>query len=155
CSCAMHVAPGDRYKVLELVGQGAVGAVYRALDLERHEVVAIKLPLSPGSQAAAARFEHELAVLAGLRHPSIPAVVHGDKRAIVMRYVPGPDLAQRLARRVGPFPVRSVLDWADQVLDLLSYLHARGIVHHDIKPANLKIDTNKRVVLLDFGLAGR
>src|SRR5262245_16986627 len=148
----MHVAP-CRFKVLDLVSRGAIGAVYRALDVERQETVALKVPLSPDS-ATATRFEHEAELLASLHHPSVPSIVNADASMIVMRYVEGYDLAERLARRTGPFPVRTVLEWADQVLDVLSYLHARGIVHHDVKPANLKIDATGRVVLLDFGLAG-
>jgi len=146
-----------RYRVLDRIGQGAVGAVYRALDLERHETVALKFLLST-DPAARTRFKHEAELLARLRHASIPSVTdmlgHADQPVLVMRYVPGRDLAERLARHGCPFPVRTVLEWADQLLDVLGYLHARRVVHHDVKPANLKMDSSGRVVLLDFGLAG-
>jgi serine/threonine protein kinase len=147
---------GNRYRVLDRVGQGAVGEVYRALDIRRHETVALKC-VDSNDHLRRGRLECEAGLLSRLRHPAIPratrSFVDGDRRVLVMHFVSGADLAERLARRGRPFPVLTVLDWADQVLDVLSYLHARGVVHHDIKPANLKLDAAGRVVVLDFGLA--
>jgi serine/threonine-protein kinase len=153
--------PGDgwsrRYRVLDLIGQGGVGSVYRGLDLQRHETVALKRPASGGS-AVRARLHREALLLTQLRHPSIPRardfVVERSQPVLVMEYVAGEDLALRLARRGRPFAVRTALAWADQVLDVLIYLHARGIFHHDIKPQNLKLGPGGRIMLLDFGLAG-
>jgi len=147
---------GDRYHILEVVGRGGVSAVYRALDLRTNASVAVKHLVSH-APAVCARFEHEAELLARLRHPSIPEsrgyFVEAGERLMVMRFVPGPDLGERLAYRGRPFGARSVLDWANQLLEVLVHVHAHGIVHHDIKPRNIKLDADGRAVLLDFGLA--
>ena len=145
-----------RYRLVELVGRGGAGMVYRALDELTNESVAVKhlVAISP---VAWARFESEAGLLARVKHPSL-AESHGvwieaGERLMLMRYVHGPDLGARLAQRGRPFGVRSVLEWANHLLDALTYLHAHGIVHHDIKPRNIKLDATRRAVLLDFGLA--
>jgi serine/threonine protein kinase len=72
---------------------------------------------------------------------------------LAMTLVPGPDLGQRLGERAAPFDIASVLRWADELLDALGYLHTRRIVHHDIKPRNIRLDADGRAMLVDFGLA--
>ncbi|MBV9600209.1 MAG: serine/threonine protein kinase [Chloroflexi bacterium] len=145
-----------RYRVAELVGRGGVGAVYRALDLLTSEWVAVKqlVARAPGVRA---RFERESRLLDNLRHASIPRshgwFIEAGEPLLLMQFVPGLDLGERLAQRVRPFGVRTVLEWASQLLEVLIYLHARGVVHHDVKPRNIKLDEAGRVVLLDFGLA--
>ncbi|HEY1297742.1 MAG TPA: serine/threonine-protein kinase [Chloroflexota bacterium] len=152
----MHGVLANRYLILELVGTGGVSRVYRALDLRTNTLVAVKHLLTH-APAVHARFEREADLLARLRHPSIPEAhgyyVEGGERLLVMRFVPGPDLGEQLACRGRPFSVGSVLEWAAQLLEVLMYLHGQGVVHHDIKPRNIKLDAGGRVVLLDFGLA--
>ncbi|NTW04266.1 MAG: protein kinase, partial [Oscillochloris sp.] len=94
-----------------------------------------------------------------LRHPALPKVIDyfrdASGRFLVMEFFSGADLAALQARRGGPFPLTDVLDWADQLLAALEYLHTRNppVVHRDIKPQNLKLTPDGQVVLLDFGLA--
>jgi serine/threonine protein kinase len=141
---------------MECVGHGANGVVHRAVDRRTGESVAVKCPRAT-SPAARKRLEAEAGLLARLRHPSLPES-HGVRSEageprLLMRFVPGLDLGEQLACRGRPFGVRSVLDWTSDLLDALAYLHARGIVHHDVKPRNIKLDADGRAVLLDFGLA--
>lgn len=147
-----------RYRVEARIGQGGMGAVYRALDEASGTTVAIKQLLASGPAAQAA-FEREADLLAQLSHPSLPTVsdyfVEREAAFVVMTFVPGADLGQQLARHGAPFGLEQVLAWADDVLDALSYLHTRQppVIHRDIKPRNLKLDASGRVILLDFGLA--
>jgi serine/threonine protein kinase len=148
----------DRYRLEERIGQGGMGAVYRAVDLATDRTVAVKQLMHDGALQRAA-FQREASLLSTLRHPSVPVggdyFVEDATHLLVMTFVPGNDLAHQLARRTDPFPVSTVLKWADSLLDLLAYLHGQQppIVHHDIKPRNLKLDPDGRIVLLDFGLA--
>jgi eukaryotic-like serine/threonine-protein kinase len=103
--------------------------------------------------------EREAYLLDQLGHPALPAVVDSFSTDaachLVMSFIPGLVLAEQLTRRPTPFPTDTVLDWADQLLDLLGYLHSRQprVIHRDIKPNNLKIGVDGPIVLLDFGLA--
>jgi class 3 adenylate cyclase len=147
-----------RYRLEGLIGQGAMGAVYRATDLRLHRPVAVK-HLHPAAAGLRDAFAREARLLAGLRHPALPEVTDFFTEEIghflVMEYVPGDDLAALLLRRGAPFPVADVLAWADELLDALAYLHGRKppVVHRDIKPQNLKLTPEGRLMLLDFGLA--
>jgi predicted ATPase len=148
----------ERYRVQARIGQGGMGAVYRAVDTHSGTTVAIKQLVGTSASAQAA-FEREASLLSQLSHPSLPAVsdyfVEADAAFLVMTFVPGADLAQQLSRRGEPFAPHTVLGWADDLLDALGYLHTRQppVVHRDVKPRNLKLDQAGRVVLLDFGLA--
>ena len=148
----------ERYQVTRLIGQGGMGAVYEAVDQRLGTPVALKQTLAPGGQLGRA-FEREARLLAMLRHPSLPKVIDhfadASGQYLVMEFIPGPDLAALLEDRGAPFGVREVLDWADQLLQVLEYLHTRQppILHRDIKPQNLKISGEGVAVLLDFGLA--
>ena len=130
---SQHLVPGrvvrDRYRVTGKVGQGAVGFVYRACDLIDEQHVALKhlVATTPREQVA---FEREAAILSSLAHPWLPTAsdyfVESGRPLLVMKLVPGPDLGQLLAARAEPFDLSSVLRWADDLLDALIYLHARG-----------------------------
>ena len=109
-------------------------------------------------------FEREAKLLSRLHHTALPPVrdyfcTGDDQQFFVMKFIPGQDLSELLAERreksEGPFPLGVVLDWADQLLDALAYLHTQDtpIIHRDIKPANLKLKPDGKIVLLDFGLA--
>ncbi|MBA3884706.1 MAG: serine/threonine-protein kinase [Acidobacteria bacterium] len=156
----MSIEIGNRlgpYEILEKIGEGGMGEVYRARDTRLNRNVAIKV--LPGLFAAdpdrLARFDREAQALAALNHPHI-AQIHGleesgGARALVMEFVDGEDLAQRLAR--GPIPVPEALAIARQIADALEAAHDHGIIHRDLKPANIKLREDGTVKVLDFGLA--
>ncbi len=136
------------YRVIGKLGEGGMGAVYRATDTKLNRDVAIKV--IPESFAKdpdrLARFTREAQVLASLNHPNIAAIYGVEERAIVLELVEGPDLA-------GPLPEEQALPIVHQLVDALEYAHDRGIVHRDLKPANLKLSHDGRLKVLDFGLA--
>src|SRR3989440_7714034 len=148
----------QRYRVVRQLGQGGMGAVYEALDERLHRTVALKETLVEGEDLRRA-FAREARLLANLNHPALPQVNdHFNEDAgqyLVMEFIAGADLAHLLAERGQPFPVETVLRWADELLDALEYLHAHEppVIHRDIKPANLKLTPKGRIILLDFGLA--
>ena len=147
-----------RYRIIESIGRGGMGAVYKAMDTRLHAIVALKQTLVSG-EAPRRAFEREAQLLAGLRHPALPKVsdhfVEEDGQFLVMEFIPGDDLGTLLSKRAGPFPVADVLRWADVLLDALEYLHGHTppIIHRDIKPQNLKLTDRGEIILLDFGLA--
>jgi Tol biopolymer transport system component len=154
------LAPGSRlghYDILDSLGAGGMGEVYRATDTRLKRQVALKV--LPSSIAAdperLARFQREAEVLASLNHPNI-AGLHGIEesggvKALVMELVEGPTLADRIAH--GPIPVEEALTIARQIADALAAAHDRNIIHRDLKPANIKLRPDGEVKVLDFGLA--
>jgi formylglycine-generating enzyme required for sulfatase activity len=149
----------NRYRIIRQLGHGGMGAVYEAIDERVSCVVALKETLIGKDSMARQAFEREAALLANLRHPGLPKVMdYFSERAgefLVMEFIPGHDLAELMELRGGPFPESQVLQWANEVLKVLEYLHSRQppIVHRDIKPSNLKVTRDGEVFLLDFGLA--
>ncbi len=148
----------SRYKIVEPLGQGGMGAVYRALDLRLRTTVALKETTVEG-EAFRKAFEREAHLLAALRHPALPVVsdhfTESKGQFLVMQFIPGEDLSKLLEKSCGPFPLSVVLKWADDLLDALDYLHSRSpaVLHRDIKPQNLKLTERGEMILLDFGLA--
>jgi len=156
----MPLAPGDRlggYEILALIGAGGMGEVYRARDTKLRRPVAIKVLLTSITLDAAriARFEREAKLLAALNHPHIATLYGMEGSAghqfLIMELVEGETLAERISR--GALPLEPALRIALQVVDALEAAHEKGIVHRDLKPANIKITTDQRVKVLDFGLA--
>ncbi|HEX6044706.1 MAG TPA: protein kinase [Pyrinomonadaceae bacterium] len=147
-----------RYRIVRQLGQGGMGAVYEAIDQRLDTTVALKETLF-SEERLRKQFEREARLLARLHHPALPRVSdhfsEGDGQFLVMQFIPGDDLAEKMNRRRGPFPADQVLTWADQLLDALDYLHTQDpqIVHRDIKPQNLKLTPRGQIILLDFGLA--
>ncbi len=145
------------FEVLGKIGAGGMGEVYRGRDHKLQRDVALKI--LPGAFVAdperLARFKREARTLASLNHTNVAALYDfADENGtpyLVMEYVEGEDLADRLAR--GPIPLEDVLDVARQIADGLEEAHEKGIVHRDLKPANVKLAPDGRVKILDFGLA--
>jgi eukaryotic-like serine/threonine-protein kinase len=158
------LAPGtilqDRYRIIQPIGQGGMGAVYEAVQERLKRRVAVKQLLIVGEARRNRAFLREAQILANLEHRSLPDIIDyftdDAGHFLVMDFVPGDDLAVQLARRGSPFPKATVMEWADQVLDVLDYLHTQRpepIYHGDIKPHNLKPKPNGEIMVLDFGLA--
>jgi serine/threonine-protein kinase len=145
------------YTLIEQIGAGGMGVVFKATDTKLRREVAIKvLPDDfAKDQERLARFEREAHVLASLNHPGI-ASIHGLEeedgvRFLVLELVPGETLADRLKR--GPLPVDEALTTAKQIAEALEQAHEQNIVHRDLKPANIKLTPEGKVKVLDFGLA--
>jgi eukaryotic-like serine/threonine-protein kinase len=136
------------YLISGKLGQGGMGAVYRATDTKLGREVAIKvLPLSFAEDSdRMARFTREAKVLASLNHPYIAQIYGLEDRALVMELVPGETLR-------GPLPLWTALNYAKQIAEALEAAHEKGIVHRDLKPANIAVTPEGVVKLLDFGLA--
>jgi len=155
------VAPGTvfvgRYEILERIGSGGMGEVYRALDKNLGRQVAIKvLPAAfAEDKERMARFEREAKLLAVLNHPNI-AAIHGleeseGRRFLVLELAEGETLQARLDR--GALPVEDVLETCRGIADGLEAAHEKGIIHRDLKPGNIMITPGGKVKILDFGLA--
>jgi|RhiMetdeSRZDD1v2_1073273.scaffolds.fasta_scaffold05918_6 tetratricopeptide (TPR) repeat protein len=145
------------YEILEPLGAGGMGEVYRARDRKLGRDVAIKvLPDEFASDPGrVSRFEREARMLAAVNHPTIAAIYgaeeDGATRYIVMELVEGETLAQRLS--TGALPVGDSLRIASQIAEALEVAHEKGVIHRDLKPANIKITPGGKVKVLDFGLA--
>src|SRR5579872_5340396 len=136
------------YRITSKLGEGGMGAVYRATDTKLNRDVAIKvLPdLFSADPDRLTRFTREAQVLASLNHPNIAAIYGVEERALVMELVEGETLPC-------PVPVETALQYARQIAEALEYAHERGVIHRDLKPANIKVTPDGVVKLLDFGLA--
>ncbi|MCH2400384.1 MAG: serine/threonine protein kinase [Pirellulales bacterium] len=145
------------YVILDKLGAGGMGTVYKAQHRRMKRVVALKvLPTAKMSKPGMVqRFQREVEAAAKLDHPNVVTAHDADEHRglhyLVMEYVDGFDLAY-LVERCGRLPGESV-DWIVQVAKGLNYAHSQGVVHRDIKPANLLLDTNGTVKILDMGLA--
>ncbi|HEX4825837.1 MAG TPA: protein kinase [Candidatus Polarisedimenticolaceae bacterium] len=156
----MTLSPGkdlSHYRLVERIGEGGMGVVWRATDTTLGRDVAIKvLPAEFASDPERmARFEREARLLASLNHPGIAAVYGVGSaegvRFLAMELVEGEDLAERLSQ--GPMPVVEALETARQIAEALEVAHEKGIIHRDLKPANVKLTPDGQVKVLDFGLA--
>jgi pimeloyl-ACP methyl ester carboxylesterase len=153
--------PGETvgsYEILEQLGSGGMGVVFRAMDRRLHRPVALKfLPESVGAdEQLRQRFLQEAKAAASLDHTNI-CTIYGIEQApdgrlfLVMPFYDGETLQRRIRR--GPLPVPEALDYARQIAEGLGHAHAAGIVHRDIKPANVTITRDGRIKILDFGIA--
>jgi len=147
-----------RYRIVEILGQGGMGSVYRAVDENLGVDVAVKENLFTTDEYAR-QFRLEAVILANLRHPNLPRVtdhfVIGDQgQYLVMDYIEGEDLRQRM-ERVGNITEDDAILMGAAMCDALTYLHTRkpAILHRDLKPGNVKISPDGHIFLVDFGLA--
>ncbi|TKJ31615.1 MAG: protein kinase [Chloroflexi bacterium B3_Chlor] len=166
------LSPGDtledRYEILKFLSKGGMGAVYLARDNRfpnAKKLVAVKEMISAFRDSVTSRisletFEREANILASLNHPAIPKVFdyfHHDRRVfLIIEYIEGTDLESILAEIDFPLPQEKVVNWSTQVCDVLSYLHNHQpspIVFRDMKPSNIMLRDDGRVVLVDFGIA--
>ncbi len=157
----MALETGDllnqRYRILDILGQGGMGAVYRALDENLDVIVAVKENAFL-SEDYSRQFKREAKVLAALKHPNLPRVfdyfvIDQQGQYLVMDYIEGEDLREWMSREE-TVPEVEVLKIGIQICDALIYLHEQepAITHRDIKPGNIKITPQRTAVLVDFGL---
>ena len=157
----MAIAAGTKlgsYEVLAQIGAGGMGEVYQAHDTKLGRDVAIKvLPEAFAHDAdRLSRFQREAKMLAALNHPNIATIFgleHSDGvQYLVMELVSGETLQERV-KRDGAVPVEEALVIAKQIAEALEAAHEKGIIHRDLKPANVKVTSEGKVKVLDFGLA--
>src|SRR5688572_20214267 len=147
----------NQYKILEKIGSGGQGTVYKALDtkLNRTAVIKVLPPELTQKTANFRRFEREAQLCSQLDHPNICTIYdfHSDNGVfyIAMQYVDGKNVRQLVAGR--PLEIRSALSIAIQVCDALAYAHSKNIIHRDIKAVNIMVTESGQVKILDFGLA--
>ena len=147
-----------RYEIIEELGRGGMGRVYKALDKEIEENIALKLlnPEIASDEKTIKRFRNELKFARKISHRNVCRMYDLRKEEetlyIVMEYVPGEDL-KSLIRRIGAFPVEETISIAEQVLEGLAEAHRLGVVHRDLKPQNIMIDEESCVQIMDFGIA--
>ncbi len=147
-----------RYRIVDILGQGGMGSVYRAMDENLGMEVAVKENLFTTDEYSR-QFRLEAVILASLRHPNLPRVTdhfvfENQGQYLVMDYIEGEDLRQRM-ERLGTIPEEDAILIGAAIADALSHLHSRKppVLHRDIKPGNVKITPDGRVFLVDFGLA--
>ncbi|MFP4395910.1 MAG: serine/threonine-protein kinase, partial [Anaerolineales bacterium] len=151
----------NRYRVISSLGVGGMGAIYQAQDTRLDVLVALKemmpLPnLSPNTLTQLReQFQQEAKILARLKHPHLVRVsdyfVEHGNAYLVMDFIKGHNLAEYIRHR-GPLPEEQVVTWGRQLLKALAYCHAQGIIHRDVKPQNVIIQSNGDAILVDFGL---
>lgn len=154
-----------RYRILELVGKGGMGAVYKCLDIKlNNNIVAVKeISIKHVEEAKIQKvtenFKNEAAILIKLRHDKLPRVLdffieENDKCYIVMDFIEGKNLSQVISER-GAIPFKEVLEWFYQLADVLKYLHTREpkIIFKDLKPSNIILSDEGKIYLIDFGIA--
>ncbi|MCX7612001.1 MAG: serine/threonine protein kinase, partial [Ignavibacterium sp.] len=147
------------YEVIDIIGAGGMGVVYKARHLFSNKIVAIKslsnqYCIDPEIRK---RFKNEAFILNKLRHPNIVEVIDfielPDELHLIMEYVEGRTLDKIIGQEVGPIPYQRALPIFNQILDGISYAHKQGIIHRDIKPSNIIVTPDNRVKITDFGIA--
>jgi serine/threonine protein kinase/Flp pilus assembly protein TadD/TolB-like protein len=149
---------GGRYEVLGVLGQGGMGAVYKARDRELDRLIALKVirPELANDPAILARFKQELILSRNITHKNVVRIFDlGEAdgiRFISMEYVDGEDL-RTILRREGKFASKDAISVVEQVCRALDSAHTEGVIHRDLKPQNIMRDKHGRIVVMDFGLA--
>jgi serine/threonine protein kinase len=147
----------SHYRIIDKLGEGGMGVVYRAEDLTLRRAVALKFiaPAKAGDEDVRRRFLHEARAAAALAHPNVCVIYEVDDGHgfLSMEYLEGETVAQKLKH--GPLPPAEAIDIAIQAAQGLQAAHEKGIVHRDIKSANLMVTATGQVKVMDFGLWGR
>ncbi|MBN1669371.1 MAG: protein kinase [Anaerolineales bacterium] len=148
----------NRYRILEILGQGGMGSIYRAVDDNLGVEVAVKENLFT-TEEYARQFRREAIILASLRHPNLPRVsdhfvIEGQGQYLIMDYIEGEDLRERMDR-LGILSEEEVIVIGVAMCDAMAYMHTQkpSVLHRDIKPGNVRIAPDGHVYLVDFGLA--
>ena len=145
-----------RYIILDRIGSGSMGRVYKAHHVMMDRVVALKIiaPEIAANERVVARFQREMKLVGRLDHPNVVRAFDADQYQhvlyIVMEFVPGYSLGERLKK--GPIPVPEMIEYAAQASLGLAHAHEQGIVHRDIKPSNILLTREGRIKILDLGL---
>lgn len=153
-----YLTVANRYQVCERIAMGGIGSVYRAVDIQTHEEVVLKVPRREtiASPNMVARFRREVQTCCKLRHPNIVRALSGGVVGgipyLVLELIEGSDLASLLVSQ-GPFPAPEAVEYLLGATQALAYINRRGIVHRDLKPANLMRARDGRLKLLDLGMA--
>jgi len=149
---------GSRYRIIEILGEGGMGAVYKASDLELDRIIALKVirPELASNPEILQRFKQELILARQVTNRNVIRIFDlgeaGGIKYITMEYLEGESLYQIL-RRQGKVPANETVDIMRQMLSGLEAAHREGVIHRDLKPGNIMRDANGRVVVMDFGLA--
>ncbi|HEX4133760.1 MAG TPA: serine/threonine-protein kinase [Bryobacteraceae bacterium] len=148
----------DHYRIENLVARSGMASIFRATDTLNDRTVAIKIP-HPEMEADPAlfeRFQREREIGEKLDHPGVMKVFHDDKRSrvyMVMEWVEG-ELLRKLMSGAGKFPPERAARITARICEALDYIHSHGVVHRDMKPENIMVDSEDRIKLIDFGIAG-
>jgi outer membrane protein assembly factor BamB/tRNA A-37 threonylcarbamoyl transferase component Bud32 len=162
-----HTVLQERYEILSVQGVGGMGAVYRARDLRFDavdKIVAVKEMVNSASdprmrQISIQNFGREANILASLSHPAIPKIFdyfsESSRSYLILEFIEGQNMEHILEERRGVFPQEQVAEWGLQICDVLSYLHSRKppVIFRDIKPGNLILRPDGRLMVIDFGIA--
>jgi serine/threonine-protein kinase len=157
--CADQTSPIEkRYKIIEKVGQGGMGSVYKAIDKKLNRLVALKIMITKGNvkPEKIQRFIREAALIATFKHPSIVTIYDiqqdEDKICYCMDFIEG-DTLEKIISLKGKFTEKEALRAIIRIAQTLQIVHAHGIIHRDIKPSNIIVTPNNEIKLLDFGTA--
>ncbi len=149
----------DRYRIIDRLGIGGMGATYRAIDEQTGQTVVVKIPSLAliGDPATFSRYQRELEIGQRLEHPGIQRLItsgqlQGGAPYMVLDYVPGESMRTYLSAHA-PLPIEEAVRLAAELADTLQYCHEQGVVHRDLKPENLYIRPDGHIVVGDFGIA--
>jgi serine/threonine-protein kinase len=154
-----HQIADGRYEVLELLGEGAMGMIFRAQDTRLGTDVVIKVPAQRvlSDPEFIARFQREIRSLVQLSHPHVVNIIdvgeHEEAPFVVMQYLPGRSLSDRREKAGGQMPPRSLTEWLRPIADAVDFVHNQEVIHRDVKPANILFDAHGNAFLADFGLS--